>query len=79
MQSRVSRWGNSLAIRIPASFSREVRIEAGDAVELQVEDGHLVVKPVRKTYTLEQLLAGVTDENLHEETDWGQPMGNEAW
>ena len=79
MRSRVSRWGNSLAIRIPASFSREVRIEAGDAVELQVEDGQLVVKPVRKTYTLDQLLAGVTDENLHEETDWGQPMGNEAW
>lgn len=55
MRSRVSQWGNSLAMRIPASFSREVRIEAGNAVELQVEDGHLVITPVRRTYTLDQI------------------------
>lgn len=79
MKSRVSRWGNSLAIRIPASFSREVQLEAGDAVELHAEDGHLVITPVRKTYTLDELLAGITDENLHEETDWGRPMGKEVW
>ena len=79
MRSRVSRWGNSLAIRIPASFSREVRIEAGDAVELQVEAGRMVITPVRKTYSLDQLLAGITDENLHGETEWGLPAGGEAW
>jgi len=79
VQSRVSRWGNSLAIRIPASYSREVRLEDGDAVELRVEDGRLTITPVRKTYTLDELLAGVTDENLHEETDWGLAVGGEAW
>jgi antitoxin MazE len=79
MRSRVSRWGNSLAIRIPASFSREVRIEAGDAVDLRVDDGRMVITPVRKSYTLDQLLAGITDENLHGETDWGPPVGGEAW
>jgi antitoxin MazE len=79
MRSRVSQWGNSLAIRIPASFSREVRIEAGDTVELQIEDGHLVITPVRTTYSLDELLAGVTEENRHDETDWGAPVGGEAW
>ena len=79
MRSRVSRWGNSLAIRIPASFSREVRIEAGDAVEFRVEDGRMVITPVRKTYTLDELLAGITEDNLHNETEWGPPVGGEAW
>jgi antitoxin MazE len=79
MRSRVSQWGNSLAIRIPASFSREVRIEAGDAVELQVADGHLVITPVRTVYTLDELLDGITDENRHDESEWGAPVGGEAW
>jgi antitoxin MazE len=79
MRSRVSQWGNSLAIRIPASFSREIRIEAGDAVELQVADGHLVITPVRTVYTLDELLDGITDENRHDESDWGAPVGGEAW
>ena len=79
MRSRVSRWGNSPAIRIPSSFSREIQLEDGDTVDLRIEHGHLTIVPVRKTYTLDELLAGVTDENLHEETDWGQPMGKEVW
>jgi antitoxin MazE len=79
MRSRVSQWGNSLAIRIPASFSREVRIEAGDTVDLQVEDGHLVITPVRTVYTLDELLDGITDENRHGETEWGATVGGEAW
>ena len=79
MRSRVSRWGNSLAIRIPASFSRETGIVAGDAVEMQVEDGGIVITPVRPTFTLDELLAGVTDENIHAETEWGPAVGREAW
>jgi antitoxin MazE len=79
MRSRVSRWGDSLAIRIPASVAREVRVEAGDSIELQVEDGHLVITPVRRTYTLDELVAGITDENRHDGTEWGSPVGAEAW
>jgi antitoxin MazE len=79
MRSRVSQWGNSLAIRIPASFSRQVHIEAGDAVELQIEGGHLVITPVRTTYTLDQLVAEITDENRHDEVEWGPSVGGEAW
>ena len=79
MRSRVSQWGNSLAIRIPSSFSRQVQIEAGDAVDLRIEDGHLVITPVRTTYTLDQLVAGITDENRHGEVEWGPSVGGEAW
>lgn len=30
-------------------------------------------------YTLEELLEGMTPENSHEATDWGEPVGNEVW
>jgi antitoxin component of MazEF toxin-antitoxin module len=32
-----------------------------------------------REYTLEESVAGITDENRHTEIDWGRPMGNEAW
>jgi hypothetical protein len=28
---------------------------------------------------LDQLVARITDENRHDETDWGPPVGREAW
>ena len=79
MRSRVSRWGNSLAIRIPASFSREIKIADGDTVDVQIEDGHLLVTPIRRAFTLDELVAGITEENRHDEIDWGAPVGGEVW
>jgi len=49
-------------------------------VRFTVEKNRLVVEPVEKTkITLASLLAGVTPENIHPETDWGKPMGKEIW
>ena len=79
MRTHVSRWGNSLAIRVPASFAREVRLDDGDAVELQIVDGRLLITPIRSGYSLEQLVSGITDDNLHAETDWGPSVGRESW
>jgi antitoxin MazE len=79
VRTRVSRWGHSLAIRIPAAFAQEARIEDGTAVELTVDRGQLVVAPVRPTYLLEDLVDQITDENLHDETAWGAPVGGEVW
>jgi len=43
-------------------------------------DGQIVIKPVSSpAWTLEQLLEGVTSENIHRETDTGEAVGNEAW
>ena len=79
MRARVSRWGNSLAIRIPAAVTQEVQLDNGSMVELSVEQGRLLVTPVRQAYRLEDLVGGITDENRHDETDWGAPVGNETW
>ena len=80
-QTKVSQWGNSLAIRIPQSLAAELAIERGINVELQVENGGFRVRipSTPRKFTLEELLAGVTPDNLHGETDWGRAQGNEAW
>jgi antitoxin MazE len=76
----VRKWGNSLALRIPRSFAAEARLEQDMPVEISLVEGNLVVTPVvDPAFTLEQLLAGVTEENLHREVDTGAPVGDEAW
>lgn len=80
MKIQVQKWGNSLALRIPKSFATETKIDQGTMVELQLIDGKLVIEPVAEAdYALDQLLAGLTAENLHSEIDCGSPEGNEVW
>ena len=80
MRSRVQKWGNSLALRIPKSFADEAGIQKETPVELSLADGKLVITPVAKPkLTLKQLLAKVTEENLHHEVDTGPAAGKEIW
>jgi antitoxin MazE len=80
MRAKIQKWGNSLALRVPKGVAELVGLTEGGEVELVVEDGGMVVKPARKRrYTLEELVAGITEENRHEETDTGPSVGNEAW
>lgn len=80
MLTRVQKWGNSIALRIPKTFADEMHITVDTAVELTIEDGRLVISPVEQPeYALEDLLALITPENVHDEVDWGEPVGREAW
>jgi antitoxin MazE len=80
MKTRVQKWGNSLAVRIPKSFAAEVGLHADAAVELSLVEGKLVVQPLAPPpLTLEELLRGVTDENLPGEWDTGPAVGKEVW
>lgn len=70
MRTRVQKWGNSLALRIPKTFAEEAGLHPNSAVELTLVDGALVVQPVAsQSLTLEELLRGVTDDNLPGECD----------
>jgi antitoxin MazE len=80
MQVRIEQWSQSLALRIPAQLATQVHFEADSLVELEFSNGSLVVSPVSRTkVTLDQLLAGVTDENRHEEVTTGPAVGGEVW
>ena len=80
MKTRVQKWGNSLALRIPKSFATEVGLQTDSSVEVSLVKGKLVIAPIAKRrLTLKTLLAQVTDSNLHHEADTGPAVGNEAW
>jgi antitoxin MazE len=80
MQTRIQKWGNSLAVRIPKAFAHEAHLEQDAVVELSLVDGKVVMVPVAEPeVTLEQLLSGITEENRHREIDWGPAVGKEVW
>ena len=79
MVTRVQKWGNSLALRIPRSFAVQAKVAAGTAVDMVVEKGQLVVRPVRQRYRLRELLKAIDARNLHADVQTGRPAGREVW
>lgn len=79
MRTRVQRWGNSLGVRIPRAFAREAGLEPDAAVELTLAEGKITLAAVHESPTLEDLLAGVTPDNVHGEVSIGAPVGVESW
>ena len=80
MQTKIRKWGNSLGLRIPRSLAAETGVEDGSTVDLTVQDGDLLIRPVRRPhYSLEELLQKVDRRNLHGEISTGDAAGNESW
>jgi antitoxin MazE len=80
MLTKVQKWGNSLAVRIPKAFAADARLENDSLVEISLVDGQIVVKPLGTTrWTLDSLLAGVDSDDLYHETDTATPVGKEVW
>ncbi len=78
MITRIDKWGNSLGLRIPKQVALDADLAEGTAVLLQARNGRLVVTPVtRRRYSLDELLAGMTRSNLHDEQEFGGPVGRE--
>ena len=83
MKVAFQKWGNSLALRVPKAFADEIGASDGKAAEMIVRDGKLVIEVARRRrkrhYALDELVAGITPANRHEEANWGPSVGNEAW
>ncbi len=80
MQTKIQKWGNSLAIRIPKSFALDINLKQDELVDLSVNEDKIVITPMRgEKYSLEDLLKGVSENNLHGEIDTGSPIGKEIW
>jgi antitoxin MazE len=79
METRVQRWGNSLAVRIPKAFAEEIHLAENAAVYLTLEEGRVVLTPAAAEVTLSELLEQVTPENIHSEWETGPRRGAEAW
>lgn len=80
MLTKIQKWGNSLVLRIPKTFALDANLENDSTVEISLVDGKIVVKPVSAPqWSLDELLAGINKNNIHQEVDSGEPVGNEVW
>jgi antitoxin MazE len=80
MRTVVKKWGNSASVRIPAAVLQAAHLDLDEPVDVREESGRIVIEPVRrKEYDLAELVKGITRGNLHEEVDFGSPVGKEAW
>lgn len=80
MITKIQKWGNSLAVRIPRSVVQDACLSSGKPVDLAVRDGQIVISPARtKRFTLDELLKYVTRRNRHAEAPAGDAVGKEAW
>lgn len=79
MLVQFAKWGNSIALRIPSHALRELGAAEGMTADLSVESGKLIVKPIyqQPRYSLDELLAGITEENIYEEYFADAPRGAE--
>jgi antitoxin MazE len=76
---RIKKWGNSAAVRIPASVMRATHLDLGEMVDLREEAGRIVIEPLRrKAYDLDKLLKRITSKNQHGTVDFGPEVGKEA-
>ena len=80
MQTKIKKWGNSLALRIPKLFALDVNLKPNDMVDISIDKGSIIITPIsEKEYSLEKLLEGVSKNNLHGEIGIGAPVGKEIW
>lgn len=77
METIVQKWGNSLGIRIPAAYAKELNLKKGSTVEINEEGGKIVIYPSHKT--LEDMLDRVTADNMPEIVETGESVDREEW
>jgi len=80
VRATVKKWGNSAAVRIPASVMQATHLDLDEVVDVREEGGRIVIEPVQeKTYELGKLLKGITSKNQHRAVDFGPGVGKEVW
>ena len=80
MRAVIKKWGNSASVRIPAAVLKAANLCLDEPVEVHEESGRIIIEPARrKEYDVAELVRGITRGNLHEEIDFGAPIGKETW
>ncbi len=80
MQTKIKKWGNSLALRIPKLLASDANLKLNEMVDISIDQGSIIITPIgEKEYSLGELLKGISKNNLHGEFDAGAPVGKEIW
>lgn len=78
MEVQFAKWGNSIAVRVPSKVAEALGISSGSVADLDLQHDKLVITPRAASYCLDDLLAGITKQNLHQEVATGLALGSEA-
>lgn len=84
MKIAISKWGNSLGLRIPSAIAHSLHLKSGDHVECEMKNGGFLIKKEMSTAQLFEDFYGkpfdqISEEDIGpgEEIDWGQDVGGE--
>jgi antitoxin MazE len=78
MRATISRWGNSLALRIPKSAIDAAGLHEGDVVDVQEDGGVLRIARTRRI-DIDEMIESLDPATIHAEVNWGPPVGREVW
>lgn len=74
----LKKWGNSASIRIPSLILESLDLKLDDQLDIKEEGGRIIIEPIKSNeFKLEDLLLGITEDNLHNRIDLGAPIGKE--
>jgi len=82
METKIQKWGNSQGLRLAKQILYEARLVVGDSVTVSTKEGQIVIAPVRRVQgplKLKELVSRIPKTYNPEETEWGKPIGKEAW
>lgn len=79
MLAKVHKWGNSLGVRIPNAFAKEAQINDGSSISIHMKNNKLILIPVKKEYSLKEMLSEINSNNIHKEVSTGHRTGKEIW
>ncbi|WP_284944223.1 AbrB/MazE/SpoVT family DNA-binding domain-containing protein [Acidisoma cladoniae] len=77
MNVQLTKWGNSLGLRIPKSLATRFGLVEGAQLEIEADDDRIVISMPRPRYRIEDLVADLTHEDLAGSFDWGPDEGRE--
>jgi antitoxin MazE len=79
MKTRVAKWGNSLALRLPKAVTSSLSLKEGTEIELTEHAEGILLRPAGLSYDLEELIKEIRPDNLHTFVETGKPTGKEVW
>ncbi len=78
MEIQFAKWGNSVALRVPSKVAESLGIVPGSVANLDLKRDKLIITPFKHSYQLDDLVAGITSKNLHQEIQTGNVVGVEG-
>lgn len=79
MQTKISKWGNSLGLRLPKSILNELDLTVDTKLNVTQSDGKIILTPLKETLTMAELLEGMDKEGVISQHIKVEPIGKEKF